>query len=390
MKTTIEQLKPEIAALKNAIQKGWATGQEAKLTEMEAELDRLLAADKPSAELPPKEEEQTINEQLETVMQAKENVRSQLLPKFVDQKISDFQLVASVAECFAENRVHTLAYEVPTALREQFNNSNAYLSFKSIKTTELSSREIKKEQAKKNWATVCTNYTTQSTGKFRNTDADKTLKVGSQIVTYSEAIKYQHNPDNLLGYVKVEFEQESLQNLKTEVDESLDLDIDEARMQQKRWYVKNKETILDSLDSMETHKPAQISKEKFERYKLLLAIAHIWGEDHFNHVLNTVHSLILATGKNENEKFAEALKQSIQSIQANFTTTLCELPSDTLIEYLKKHDFSCSRQTLPTALKAIGVNTDSERKQITFFGNTVQGYSLEILQNALKPFKDAA
>lgn len=359
-------------------------------SEQLAELDRLLAEDKPSTELQPKEEEQTISEQLVEVMQAKERVRSQLLPNFVSQEVADFQLVASVAECFAEDRVHTLAYEVSTALREQFNNTNAYLSFKSIKTTDLSSREIKNEQAKKDWATVCTNYTTQATGKFRNTDADKSLKVGSQIVTYSEVIQYQHNPDNLLGYVKAKFEQVTLQNLKTEVDEFLDLDIDEARMHQKRWYVKHKQTILDSLDSMEIHKPARISKEKFERYKLLLAIAKVWGEDHFNNVLNIVNSLVLATGKTENEKFAEALKQSIESIQTNFTTPLSELPSDTLIEYLKNHDFPCSRQTLPSALKEIGVNTDSERKPITFFGNTVQGYSLEVLLNALEPFKDAA
>lgn len=329
---------------------------------------------------------ESVDEQLQAVMDAKQQVRSQLLPDFKDQAIADFHLVASVAECFAENRVHTVAYEVPEALQGQFNKTNAYLSFKSITTTDLSSREIKNEQAKKAWATVCTNYKLQSTGKFRTTDADKKLKIGSQIITFSTALKFEHNPDNYLGSVVVGFELESLADKKTEVDTWLDIDIDEARMQQKRWYAHNKEAVLDTLDDMDAYKPARLSKEKFERYKLLLAIAKAWGEEHFNNVKVVIETLALTSGKTENEKFAEALKEAICSLQSNFVTPLENLPSDSLIEQLKDNKFSCSRQTLPTYLKDIGIEANA-RHQISFFGNTVQGYKLSVLEDALKPFE---
>lgn len=403
---TIEQLVQNIADLENAIEKGWAGGKEGTLNEMKEQ----LAAMRVSAPVEPTEptEEVTdtntqplvkdanndqseapvepVDEQLQAVMEAKQQVRSQLLPDFKNQEVADFHLVASVAECFAENRVHTVAYEVPEALQDQFNKTNAYLSFKSIITTELSSREIKTEQAKKDWATVCTNYKLQSTGKFRTTDADKQLKIGSQIITFSTALKYEHNPDNYLGSVVVGFESESLADKKTEVDTWLDIDIDEARMQQKRWYAHNKKAVLDTLDDMDAYKPARLSKEKFERYKLLLAIAKAWGEEHFNNVKAVIETLALTSGKTENEKFAEALKEAICSLQSKFVTPLENLPSDSLIEQLKDHKFSCSRQTLPTYLKDIGIEANA-RHQISFFGNTVQGYTLSVLEDALKPFE---
>ncbi|WP_368678887.1 hypothetical protein [Acinetobacter lactucae] len=324
---------------------------------------------------------------LSELMVLKERVRSQLLPEFEDELVADFQLVASVAESFAEDRVHTVAYEVPTALQKQFNNTNAYLSFKSIITDDLSSREVKAEQAKKNWATVCTNYTIQSTGKFRNTEADKQLKVGSQIITYSTALKYEHNPDNFLGLVDVKFKVESLEGKQQKVDAWLDIDIDEARMQQKRWYLNHKDAILSSLDDMDQYKPARLIKEKFERYKLLLAIAKVWGEDHFNNVKAVINKLAMTNGKTVNEKFAEALKKAIYDLQSNFVTPLENLPSDSLIEKLKDNNFSSSRQTLPTYLKDIGVEATA-RHQISFFSNAVQGYKLSVLEQALQPFEN--
>lgn len=392
MTNKIETLEKNINSLKAMVADGTLTGMEGKLAEMEAELDTLLAAEKPDSAQGESEVEYNADEvpdnveMMQALMAVKEKVREQLLPEFEDAKFADFQLVASVAESFAEDRVHTVAYEVPTALQGQFNNTNGYLSFKSIITNDLSSREVKSEQAKKKWATVCTNYTIQSTGKFRTTEADKQLKIGSQIITYSTALKYEHNPDNFLGVVAVKFKTNSLEGKKKEIDAWLDIDIDEARMQQKRWYLMHKDSILESLDDMEQYKPARLTKEKFESYKLLLAIAKVWGEDHFNNVKAVIDNLAVTSGKTENEKFAEALKQAICDLQNNFVTPLENLPSDSLIEKLKDNKFTCSRQTLPTHLNGISIEA-TERHQISFFGNTVQGYKLSVLEQALQPFE---
>lgn len=390
MTNKFETLKLEIADLKNAIDKGWAKDMEGKLADMEAELDALLAAEN-SDEVETEDESNADKvpdntEIMQALMTAKEKVREQLLPEFEDAKIADFQLVASVVESFAEESVHTLAYEVPTALREQFNNLNAYLSFSSIISSDLNSREIKTEQEKKKWATVCTNYTIKSIGKFRNTDADKLIKVGSQIVTYSEALEYEHKPDNLLGILLVKFKTEGLEGKKKEVDAWLDINIDEARMLQKRWYAYHKNTILESLDAMKEFTPVRFKGDKALSYKLLLAIAKVWGEDHFNNVKAVIDVLAKHSGKTEEEKFAEALKLAIVQVQANFTTTLTELPSDSLIEKLKENKYPCSRQTLPALLEGIEVKP-AERHQISFFGNTLQGYKLAVLEEALKTYE---
>jgi len=325
--------------------------------------------------------------ELDAVMAAKDLVRSHMLPAFTRNEVTDFILVASVAECFAEHRTHTIAYDVPEALRQQFNKVNAYLSFRSILTTELMSREIKSELSKKSWATICTEYTTESTGTIRNTEADKSLKYGSQVISYSDIVKYTHNPENFLGHVKVEFETASLEGLKTEVDAWLDIDIDEARIMQKKWYIKNALTVLAMLDNMDQYKPPRLTEVKFQRYKLLLAIATLWGEDHFNNVLTIVNEIALTSGIAEHEKFACALKKALDNAQAHFAQPLTQMPSDTIIAELNKLEgFNYSRQTLPTALADLGVNKETARKSIIFFGNTVQGYEVELLTSALTPF----
>lgn len=249
------------------------------------------------------------------------------------------------------------------------------------------SREIKSELSKKSWATICTEYTTQSTGTIRNTEADKSLKYGSQVISYSDIVKYTHNPENFLGHVKVEFEAASLEGLKTKVDAWLDIDIDEARIMQKKWYTKNASSVLELLDNMDQYKPPRLTEVKFQRYKLLLAIATLWGEDHFKNVLTIVNEIALTSGIAEHEKFACALKKALDNAQAHFAQPLTQMPSDTIIAELNKLEgFNYSRQTLPTALADLNVNKDTARNSIVFFGNTVQGYEVELLENALTPF----
>ncbi|NNH78317.1 hypothetical protein HLH17_11675 [Acinetobacter sp. ANC 5380] len=332
-------------------------------------------------------EEVVEDAELGALMQAKKNVHSQMLPAFTRNEVADFILVANVAECFAEHRTHTIAYDVPKELREPFNMVNAYQSFRSILTSELMSREIKSELSKKSWATICTEYTTESTGTIRNTEADKSLKYGSQVISYSDILKYTHNPENFLGHVKVEFETASLEGLKTEVDAWLDIDIDEARIMQKKWYTKNASSVLELLGNMDQYKPPRLTEVKFQRYKLLLAIATLWGKEHFNNVLTIVNEIALTNGIAEHEKFACALKKALDNAQAHFAQLLTQMPSDTIIAELNKLEgFNYSRQTLPTALADLKVNKETARKSIVFFGNTVQGYEVELLTSALTPF----
>lgn len=354
---------------------------------IEAEGKEIVRPESVSEAITMQSEEVAEDAELSALMQTKEYVRSQMLPTFTRTEVADFILVASVAECFAEHCTHTIAYDVPQELRKQFNKVNAYQSFRSISTTELMSREIKSELSKKNWATICTEYTTQSTGTIRNTEADKSLKYGSQVISYSDILKYAHNPENFLGHVKVEFETNSLEELKTDVDPWLDIDIDEARIMQKKWYTKNTSSVLAMLDNMDQYKPPRLTEVKFQRYKLLLTIAKLWGEEHFNNVLTILNEIALTSGIAEHEKFACALKKALDNAQAHFAQPLTQIPSDTIIAELNKLEgFNYSRQTLPTALADLGVNKETARKSIIFFGNTVQGYEVELLTSALTPF----
>lgn len=413
MTNKIESLEQNIIVLKHAIEQGWAKDQEENLANMEQELDQLLAANKApenlSTDTPIVSPEQVsdpvdkntqavvivaheaqsdASTELSEVMSLKDSVRAAMLPKYIDEKVVQFQLVASVSECFAEYRTHILAYNVPIEFREQFNKTNAYLSFKSTISDQLGGREIKQEQARKKWITTCSEYKTQSTGKSRNTDADKQLCIGSQIVTYSDALKYMHNPENFLGHLKVEFTSTSLQGLKTEVDEELDLLIDEARMAQKRWYVKNKQIVLELAETMYEHKPVTLTEEQFKRYTLLLAVAKLWGATEFQNVLTHVQTLATTTCKSDNEDFAKALRDALDNAQKLFAQPLTQMPSDTLLSELKKLKQIYSRQTLPSALEKIGIK--DQRKQIDFFGTAAQGYEVSVLEQALAPFTQQA
>lgn len=412
MTNKIDTLEKQISDLESLVAQGVLSGLEEKIKGMQAELDALLDANKeenPPAAQPsdtpmvsPEQALEPVNTNtqivenndpewqteastlLSEVMSLKEIVRSKLLPEFADDKVAQCHLYASVAESFAEDRTHTLACEVPSPLLEQFNNANAYNSFKSIKSDQLNSRDIKAEQVRKKWATICSKYDTPSTSSFRNTAADKNLCVGSQIVTYSNAVKYTHNPENFLGHVTVLFTTTSLDGLSREVDEDLDLQIDEARMVQKRWYVKYKKDVLELAETMYEHKPVTLTNEQFKRYTLLLAIAKLWGEDQFTNAKAFVKTLALTNCKSDNEDFAKALREALDNAQALFVQPLTEMPSDTLIAELKKLKQNYSRQTLPSALEKI--NIKAQRKQIDFFGTSAQGYDVTILEQALAPF----
>ena len=318
---------------------------------------------------------------LQALMVLKENVRKQVLPTFANKAIADFQLVASVAESFAEDRTHTLVYEVIPEFQNQIQLANAVLSFRSIITDQISGLKLKSLQDKAKWSSVSVAYAEkQGLGGKRTIEDDQKNKIGSFNIATTEALKYDHAPYNLLGTVVAQFNTTSLDGLKTTTENELfDLDVSEARLAQKKWYVQRKSDVLKLAEG--EFKDVTIAVSKIERYKLILTIAKLWGEAQYNNVVTVVTKLAKEIDKADDEKFAEALKKAIVQAQAQFKEPLAELPNDVLIANLEGY----SRQTLPKAMESIGISKE-QKKQINFYGCDVQGYNVEQLNQALAQY----
>ena len=377
---------------------GSATPEEiAKIKKMEAEL--LVQEQPKTEEIPPvpvaeetvtlsvgnvqqvEASSSTLPMELQSLMEAKQKVREQVLPSFSDQAVADFQLVASVAESFAENRTHTLVYEVIPEFQNQIQLANSLLSFRSITTDMISGLKLKGLQDKAKWSTVSVAYKEkQGLGNKRNAGDDQENKIGSFNIVTTADLKYEHAPYNLLGTATAKFVTTSLDGLKTTADdEHFDLDVSQARLDQKKWYVTNKDAVLQLANS--EFEGVTIAVSKIERYKLILAIAKLWGEARYNNVVTVVTKLAKEIDKADDEKFAEALKGAIVAAQAQFKEPLTALPNDTLIAKLEGY----SRQTLPKAMESIGIIKE-QKTQIDFFGCDVQGYNVEQLNQALAQY----
>lgn len=377
---------------------GSATPEEiAQIKKMEAEL--LVQEQPKTEEIPPvpvaeetvtlsvgnvqqvEASSSTLPMELQSLMEAKQKVREQVLPSFSDQAVADFQLVASVAESFAENRTHTLVYEVIPEFQNQIQLANSLLSFRSITTDMISGLKLKGLQDKAKWSTVSVAYKEkQGLGNKRNAGDDQENKIGSFNIVTTADLKYEHAPYNLLGTATAKFVTTSLDGLKTTADdEHFDLDVSQARLDQKKWYVTNKDAVLQLANS--EFEGVTIAVSKIERYKLILAIAKLWGEARYNNVVTVVTKLAKEIDKADDEKFAEALKGAIVAAQAQFKEPLTALPNDTLIAKLEGY----SRQTLPKAMESIGIIKE-QKTQIDFFGCDVQGYNVEQLNQALAQY----
>ena len=187
---------------------GSATPEEiAQIKKMEAEL--LVQEQPKTEEIPPvpvaeetvtlsvgnvqqvEASSSTLPMELQSLMEAKQKVREQVLPSFSDQAVADFQLVASVAESFAENRTHTLVYEVIPEFQNQIQLANSLLSFRSITTDMISGLKLKGLQDKAKWSTVSVAYKEkQGLGNKRNAGDDQENKIGSYNIVTTADLKY--------------------------------------------------------------------------------------------------------------------------------------------------------------------------------------------------------
>lgn len=377
MKTTIEQLETEIAELKNAIQKGWAKGQEAKLTDMEAELDRLLEEDKSSAELPPKEEEQTISEHpvdgnevvqtyqlkydvVDTVandqtsaevgtelsewsvdnvqvnadivaqMQDSLDVVENQLPAFTEERYKNLVVLAAKATCLTK---WTGAFKLPIrvedeTLAERVAHTFGLLSFDYFYADSMLNKAIKEAQLGKKYLTICS----VPTQLQRDTAVEKyeEVKPGCHLVAHTKTLKRDETDKNILGQFEQIFNAPIPKNEPFHTGSTAIMGV---RYKQQIWLEQNVKLIEDLIIKLQSVRPTQVKSETYKAWSGILALALLWDQTIYKQMFELMLEMVGTVPLEDKVKLACALSIVVpeyehfmsrfgQTADTNITTTL--------------------------------------------------------------------
>lgn len=209
--------------------------------------------------------------ELKSLMDKKAALLDTLLPSSMAQDQRDFLSIVTLANCFAKFGRFKLSIELTdNTYKQQLARSLGLLSFNYIYSEHLMNRDIKSEQAIKPYAPICTAYDgTTSLVRRMATDTDKT---GNQLVVWHSALKYEHN-DDCIGNMVLELGEVGQQTDLKNLSEAIDFEIDDQRVEQKRWFIKNKDDINDLVTDLDLPCPSKMTEAVFQQYKLLLVLA---------------------------------------------------------------------------------------------------------------------
>ena len=235
-----------------------------------------------------------------------------------DQRYKHFLALAAKATCLVkwtgpfilDVRVddEKFAYHVANTL--------GLLSFKHFLADSVLNKEIKEQQVKTKYLTIC------SVPKFSKRDSAvdgySEAKKGCQFVVHTEAVSYVHNDFSNIAKL------ENVVTLKegaTNYDDSSTA-ILRVRLNQQEWVETNKDKLAELVSNLNAQHKTIASKVKAETFKAwsgILLLAALWDKDVFADMVNLMKEQVGTQGLADKEKLACALSLVIPEYETLMT-----------------------------------------------------------------------
>ena len=227
-----------------------------------------------------------------------------------DQRYKNFLALAAKATCLVkwtgpfilDVRVNDETKNLDFA--KHVANTLGLLSFKHLLAESVLNKEIKEQQLKHSYVTVCS-VPLQAKRDSAVPKYDE-VKKGCQFVVHTEALKYVHNDDlNIAKLENVVTEKEGVTAYTDTCTPIL-----RVRLNQQEWIEKNKDCLADLVAQLNTQHKAIAPKVKAETFKAwsgILVLALLWDKFIYADMVNLMNELVGTQGLEVKEKLACAL-----------------------------------------------------------------------------------
>lgn len=227
-----------------------------------------------------------------------------------DQRYKNFLALAAKATCLVkwtgpfilDVRVNDETKNLDFA--KHVANTLGLLSFKHLLAESVLNKEIKEQQLKHSYVTVCS-VPLQAKRDSAVPKYDE-VKKGCQFVVHTEALKYVHNDYlNIAKLKNVVIEKEGVTAYTDTCTPIL-----RVRLNQQEWIEKNKECLADLVARFNTQHKAITPKVKAETFKAwsgILVLALLWDKVIYADMVNLMNELVGTQGLEVKEKLACAL-----------------------------------------------------------------------------------
>lgn len=418
---TIQQLEQDIAELKNAIEKGWAKGQEAELETMEQQLTDMRLAESESVQEPAKEGADTNTQPIvqdatndqhevpkadskvdETILQFNKpeapvitentsvpgldvecdaNIADQMQDnlkvieslKFKDEAIKNFFAMLPKAACLAK-----WVGEAKVAVRVKEESFAAKIaetvllpSFMVYESDRELGKEMKEAQTKTKYLPISIlpkelkrdtrlEYTDPLGNKY-----EPAILQGYKLITHVDTMKYVYNKSDNITYFEGIFEDEIIDTSKDgyKGSDSLVLGI---RYKQQKWIEENEATIVAIKDKLIAVKPNNISEAIYTNWVGVLIIASLWDKDVFNNTWQLMLDMALTQDLEPKVKLACALSLVVPELEiflTQFNAQKDAVPSSFLKSLLKNKGMADTE--FSGAFSAIGLTLQENKTGLT-------------------------
>ena len=239
-----------------------------------------------------------------------------------DQRYKNFLALAAKATCLVkwtgpfilDVRVNDETKDLDFA--KHVANTLGLLSFKHFLADSILNKEIKEQQVKTKYLTIC------SVPKFSKRDSAvdgySEAKKGCQFVVHTEAVSYVHNDFSNIAKL------ENVVTLKegaTNYDDSSTA-ILRVRLNQQEWVETNKDKLAELVSNLNAQHKTIASKVKAETFKAwsgILLLAALWDKDVFADMVNLMKEQVGTQGLADKEKLACALSLVIPEYETLMT-----------------------------------------------------------------------
>lgn len=223
-----------------------------------------------------------------------------------DQRYKNFLALAAKATCLVK---WTGPFILDVRVKDEkfayhVANTLGLLSFKHFLADSILNKEIKEQQVKTKYLTIC------SVPKFSKRDSAvdgySEAKKGCQFVVHTEAVSYVHNDFSNIAKL------ENVVTLKegaTNYDDSSTA-ILRVRLNQQEWVETNKDKLAELVSNLNAQHKTIASKVKAETFKAwsgILLLAALWDKDVFADMVKLMNELVGTQGLEVKEKLACAL-----------------------------------------------------------------------------------
>ena len=220
-----------------------------------------------------------------------------------DQRYKHFLALAAKATCLVK---WTGPFILDVRVKDEkfayhVANTLGLLSFKHFLADSVLNKEIKEQQVKTKYLTIC------SVPKFSKRDSAvdgySEAKKGCQFVVHTEAVSYVHNDFSNIAKL------ENVVTLKegaTNYDDSSTA-ILRVRLNQQEWVETNKDKLAELVSNLNAQHKTIASKVKAETFKAwsgILLLAALWDKDVFADMVNLMKEQVGTQGLADKEKLA--------------------------------------------------------------------------------------